>query len=563
MTKFLISLLLITFFLSACATSTSPITIDEATQISENTDLTPPEVNVSPTTVEIQIQDRTNPEPIVLATETATPTLMPTITPMPEANRWHWAFKPETSEIFVVNQSGEGHRIGEFDLLDIDNYRLLTVSDHQVLLFTFSQNKPGLFLLDLKEIQSIKLPSSFYYDENLFINSLKLVGVADDKAYFLFSTEQGSQTDNNYYPEKGPIYKIDLQSKQVSLVDEKVYHEPYYDNRLLFLESKDGLFKRYFSTNTNNLLVRELNLETGESRIITSSTGSPTRVNSSIHGDIFHLTNSNVIVDVEGESVTISESESVLRLLRGGEAVIYPKNCLGPCDLEIIDPMTNRILHKYTLPWVAQSFIRLGTQLLPNQKMLWIGASSNQLLDAPATRKDFPQLNDIDFPVFLLSEEKPAELIGIFSNEFLDYYQYPISDDGRYILLKSVSGSHYFIYDTFENLELFSLPIKEGWDYFYGDVNFYEEGFLIHFLASNSEKEYIDFYSVYNFGQSGSVYWEDQEGEILSCPDLFSDGTISCWIQRPDTNYDLVRFEPGTEKLRKLVENVFVLESFN
>jgi len=561
MIKSIISLLLIMLFLFACGTP--PTAIDVATQVSKNTDLPAPEVSVTPTTVEIQIQDRTNPEPVVLASETASPTLMPTNTPIPEKNRWHWAFKPETSEIFVVNQSGEVHSIGEIDLLDIDNYRLLSVSDHQVLLFTFSQNKPGLYLLDLKEIQAIKLPASFYYDENLFINSLDVIGVVDDKAYFIFSTEQSSQTDRNYYPEKGPIYKIDLLSKHVSLVDEKVYHEPFYDDQLLFLQSKDGHFTRYFSENNNNLLVRELNLETGESRTITSSNGSPSRVNSSIFGEIFHLTNSNVVVDVEGESVIITDSESELRLLRGGEAVIYPKNCQGPCDIEIIDPMTNKILHNYTLPWVAQSFISLGTQLLPNKNMLWMGAASSQLLDAPETRNDFPELNDVDFPVFLMSEEKPAELIGIFSKKFLDYFQYPISDDGRYILLKSISGSHYFIYDAFENLELFSLPIKEGWDYFYGDVRFYTEGILIHFLASNNEKDYIDFYSLHEFGQTGSVYWEDQEGSILTCPDLFSDGTISCWIQRPDTNYDLVRFEPNTENSKYLIENVFVLESIN
>lgn len=471
MIKSLLPLLLIVLFISACGTP--PAAIDEATQVSQNTELSPPEEKETPTTVEIQIQDRTNPKPIILDSETASPTLMPTNTPIPETNRWHWAFKPETSEIFVVNQSGEVHSIGEIDLVNNYDYSLLTVSNHQALLFTFSKNKPIFYLLDLREIHAIKLPASFYFDVNLFLHSLEVVGVADNKAYFNFSTEQSSQTDRNYYPEKGPIYKIDLTSKQVSLVDEKVYHEPFYNDRLLFLQSKDGRFTRYFSENINNLLVRELNLETGESRTITSSTGSPNRVNSSIHGDIFHLTNSNVIVDMEGVSVTITDSESELRLLWGGEAVIYPNNCQGPCDIKIIDPMTNKILHNYTLPWVAQSFFRLGTQLLPNQNMLWIGASPNQLFDSPATRNDFPELVDVDFPVFLLNEEKPAELIGIFSNEFLDYFQYPISDDGRYILLKSISGSHYFIYDAFENLELFSLPIKEGWDYFYGDVRFF------------------------------------------------------------------------------------------
>ncbi len=559
MTKSLIVLLLIILFLSAC--STPPSAVDEATQVGEITVYTPPAENATPTPIQLQVQDRTNPEPIVLATVTTAPPITPTNNSIPETNRWHWVFNPDSSEILVVNQSGDVHSIGEIDLAGNYNYRLLPVSDHQVLLFTFSQKKPVVFLFDLKEIQTIKLPASFYYDENMLINSLEVVGVSDHNAYFIFSTEQSSQTDRNTYPEKGPIYKIDLVSKEVNLVDEKVYHEPSYDNRLLFLQSKDGLFTRYFKASNNDLLVRELNLNTGEVRTITSSTGSPNRVNSSIHGEIFHLTVSNVFVEVGGKSVNVTGSESELRLLRGGEAVLSSGDCQGPCDIEIIEPMTNKILANYTLPWVAQSFFRLGTQFLPNQNMLWIGASSSQLLEPPATQSDFPELDDFDHPVFLLGDQKQEELIGIFPNEFFDFFQYPISDDGRYILLKSSTGSHYFIYDAFENLELFSLPIEEGWDYFYGDVSFFEEGILIHFLASNPDKEYKDFYSMHQFGQSGSVYWEDQEGSILSCPDLFSDGTLACWFQNPDLYYDLVRFNPTDQTKVQLVENIEVLES--
>ena len=248
----------------------------------------------------------TNPIPVA----TKTMEITSTSSPISEANRWHWVFKPDSSEILVVNQSGEVNSIGEIDLLvDNYNYRLLTVNDHQVLLFTFSQNKPVLFLLDLEEIQAINLPASFYYDENMMINSLEIVGVSEKNAYFIFSTEQSSETASTSYPEKGPIYKIDLVSQEISLVDEKVYHEPLYDNRLLFLQSKDDLFTRYFSANNNELLVRELNLNTGGVRTITSSTGSPSGVYSSTSGDIFLLTRSNVVIDLEGNSVTITDSE--------------------------------------------------------------------------------------------------------------------------------------------------------------------------------------------------------------------------------------------------------------
>jgi hypothetical protein len=553
MKNYFLSLSILILFLTACSAEVSP-----PVAVPTESSTVSMEVNSTETNQPDSLLETTSTMPV------ATQTLMvsPTSTPIPEANRWHWVFKPDSSEILVVNQSGEVNSIGEFDLL-VDNYdyRLLTVSDHQVLLFTFSQNKPVLFLLDLKEIQEINLPASFYYDANMLINSVEMVGVSENNAYFIFSNEQSYETTGSSYPEKGPIYKIDLISTEVSLVDEKVYHEPLYDNRLLFLQSKDGLFTRYFSANNNDLLVRELNLETSEIRTITSSTGSPYRVNFSTYGDIFHLTNTNLVIDVEGRSVAITNSESGLRLLRSGEAVIFPGNCQGPCDLEIMDLMTNKILKNFTLPWVIQSFNRLGTQFLPSQNMLWIGAASGSLLEPSATQGDFPELDEFDSPVFLLSDEKPAELIGVYSYEFSNFSQFPISDDGRYILLKSLTGTKYFIYDVYNNLELFTLPIQDGWDYFYGDVRFYEEGILIHFLASNPEKEYADFYALYEYGKTESVYWEDHEGMILTCPDLFSDGTLACWFQSPDLSYDLVRFNPKDQIKVTLIENIEVLES--
>ncbi|MDO9084758.1 MAG: hypothetical protein Q7U53_01015 [Anaerolineaceae bacterium] len=553
MKNYFLSLSIFILFLTACSAEVSP----------------PVAVPTESSTVSMEVNStETNQPDSLLETistkpdATQTLEVSPTSTPIPEANRWHWVFKPDSSEILVVNQSGEVNSIGEFDLL-VDNYdyRLLTVSDHQVLLFTFSQNKPVLFLLNLKEIQEINLPASFYYDANMLINSVEMVGVSENIAYFIFSTEQSYETTGSSYPEKGPIYKIDLVSTEVSLVDEMVYHEPLYDNRLLFLQSKDGLFTRYFSANNNELLVRELNLNTGGVRTITSSTGSPSGVFSSTSGDIFLLTRSNVVIDVEGKSVAITNSESGLRLLRNGEAVISPGNCQGPCDIEIFGPMENTILNNYTLPWVVRSFNRLGTQFLPSQNLLWVGAASGFLLEPPATHGDFPELDEFDSPVFLLSDEKPAELVGIYPYEFSNFFHYPISEDGRYILLKSLTGTHYFMYDAFDNLELFTLPIKEGWDYFYGDVRFYEEGILVHFLASNSDQEYADFYSLHEYGKTGSVYWEDQEGSILSCPNLFSDGTLACWFQGPDLSYDLVRFNPNDQTKESLIENIDVLES--
>jgi hypothetical protein len=548
-------LILIVFILllTACSPVVSP-TVATPTQFSTvSMDVNSTETSQPDSPLEI-----TNTIPVATKTLEVTPTS----TPIPEANRWHWVFKPDSSEILVVNQSGEVNSIGEIDLL-VDNYdyRLLTVSDHQVLLFTFSQNEPVLFLLDLEKIQEINLPPSFYYEVDMLINSVEMVEVSDNNAYFIFSTEQSYQTSSTSYPEKGPIYKIDLVSQVVSLVDEMVYHDPLYGNRLLFFQSKDGIFTRYFSENNNDLLIRELNLNTGGVRTITNSNGSPTGVYSSTSGDIFFLSRTNVVVDLEGKSVAITNSDSGLRLLRNGEVVVSPKNCQGPCDIEIFDPMENKILNNYTLPWVVQSFNRLGSQFLPSQNLLWIGAASGFLLEPPATQADFPELDEFDSPVFLLSDEKPAELVGVYPYEFSNFFHYPISDDGRYILMKSLTGTHYFMYDAFENLELFTLPINEGWDYFYGDVRFYEDGILVYFLASNTDNEYMEFYSLHEYGKTGSVYWEDQNSSILTCPDLFADGTLACWFYGSDLSFDLVRFNPTDQTKVTLIENIDVLES--
>ena len=117
------------------------------------------------------------------------------------------------------------------------------------------------------------------------------------------------------------------------------------------------------------------------------------------------------------------------------------------------------------------------------------------------------------------------------------------------------------MYDAFENLELFTLPIKEGWDYFYGDVRFYEEGILVYFLASNTDNEYMEFYSLHEYGKTGSVYWEDQNSSILTCPDLFADGTLACWFYGSDLSFDLVRFNPKDQTKEPLIENIEVLGS--
>lgn len=421
--------------------------------------------------------------------------------------------------------------------------------------------KPVIKMFGLNEIQDVSLPAMFAYDEYMFLTSLQMVGTSDNFGYFIFTTESSYETSSSSYPEKGPLYQIDLNSLNFKLIDSNVYQSPYVDSRYYFFKSENGQKLRYFKAQDSALLINELDFLSGAVRTIAQSSGSPDIVNVSEFGDSFYLPRSDLYIRSDGTSKSFTNSQSDVRLIKSGEIIFIPSNCLGPCEIEVIEPLSGVVVEAYTLPWSTQAFSRLGTQLLPDGSLLWIGASKLSLITSPSTSNNFPELENDASPVFRLSVDGNYQLIGVRKLYDLEFSnQYPISRDGRFILLKSPSSSAYFIYDAYENKEVVSMPEYDNWIYDYGSTYFYPEGILIQFKASTSEKEYTQFFSLVHYDSSETFYWEDPDENILFCPDVFQDGSISCWIQNQDLNYDLVRFRPTTQNIIYLIENVFALE---
>lgn len=559
MKKLIFVSFLIILLLSACNSSPTPAVSSVAMDGTEIKDSVL-ESGISSEVVKEKAESPT-PEPIILPTETSTATIVPTSTPVPEKDRWHWIFSPDSGEIQVVNQLGDVRSIGKLDLNDVYNYRLLQYNDHQALFFTLLNGKPVIKMFGLNGIQDVGLPTAFSYDEYLYLASIQKAGASDKYGYFIFATESSYETAGSSYPEKGPLYQIDLNSLSIRLIDSNVFQDNIMDFRYYFFQSEDGQKLRYFKMQDSALLINELDFMNGTVRTIAQSTGSPDLVSASEFGNSFFLPKSDLYITANGSSKTFTRTQSIVRLLRSGEIVFIPNNCSGPCEINVVEPMSGAIVGTYTLPWSAQSYLRIGTQILSDGSLLWIGTRKIFLQDKPANPDLYSQLDDYDYPVFRLNQDGSSQVIGVFHpRDYTFEYRYPISLDERFILMKSINDSKFFIYDSEKNQEILTLPSKNGWDFDYGYAFFYPEGILIDFSISNPQKEYSQLFALLHYGTQESVNWENSEDYIYFCPDIFADGTISCWVQRQDLNYDLVRFRPPTQNIINLIENVVVLE---
>lgn len=546
-------------FLSAC--NAPPVAIEESLVVSDQIDSNPTEEIAAPTIESIERQRSSTPETSIVPTETTLPTIEPTSTPIPEEMRWHWVYSPETSQIQVVNQLGEIHSIGSMDIDEVYDYRLFRLNENRSLFFSLREEKPVVKLFGLDEIININIPGSFSIDRNMFLRSIQVVGNFDNFVYFLFATESSVEKDRSLYPSNGPLYQLDLDSLSINLIESNVYQDSFMDFRYYFYLSQEGSKIRYFKGQGITLFINELDFSNGTVRTIIQSTGSPNNVNGSDYGESFFLSKPDLFVTIDGYSKSFAKAQSQVKLLRSGEIIVFPSECYGPCQIEVVDPKTDAVIGNYLLPWSTQAYSRLGTRLLPDGTLIWVGESKGRLLKTPLTSGDFPDLEDIDSPVFRLSKDGSNKFIGVIREYDFEYLnRFPLSQDGRYILLKSSENSSYFIYDLFEDEETLSFPEVDNWNYDGGSVFFYSKGLLIQFYASALD-EYSQFLSFLHFDSNESIFWEVPEYNILFCPDIFADGTIACWQQREDLNYDLVRFKPGTKDFTPLVENVYVLES--
>jgi hypothetical protein len=483
---------------------------------------------------------------------------------VPEPTRWHWAYDAAAGNMVAVELSGQQKVVAPFDLLGFDKRVAFPLDETRALLFVKSGENMRAFLLSLDAVQEISLPDSFPYDANLSFRSLTLVAVRGQKAFVAFTTRQ-SHGGGITFPSRGPGFLIDLDGLSARMVDANVYNESLEDPRSWFFPSDDGRYVRFFAGDDNNLQIRELDMDTGQDRVLENTVSTPKYIVISREGEVWYMANVGQVGDINGNHVDYPEPDSHLFPLAKGNGIITPKDCSAPCTLELIEPFGGNTHLTYAMPWNIEqtSFYPMLTQLLPDQTLLTVGTATGNLFEFPVDFESYPGLLDDDLPVFRLSPEGESEWVGIYSD--LAFFSEPdlmISADWRYMLMKSTDQSNYYIYDTLADKALFNLPVEEGWDMFYATAQFFEHGAFIHLTGSNGNNEFKEFFSRGIFDTSETVVWTEQGNTFSSCTDLYSDGMLACWYyDEAQQNSDFVRVDPASGTRMPLLENVIEFEA--
>lgn len=262
-------------------------------------------------------------------------------------------------------------------------------------------------------------------------------------------------------------------------------------------------------------------------------------------------------MNIDGDQKDFSDKSLALWPLKDGKSVIFPRDCADNCEIKVVSPFGTDAELTYRLPWGTQSgaFSEGIGQLLPDQSFLFVGSSSRSLSTKPAALQAYPDLKDDDSPVFRLTPDGQARLVGITQDA--------TSPDGRYTLMRSSDQTAFFIYDVVEDRPLFTMPIDPDLEEYLTKASFFDDGILVNLTASvpGGQKVYRNFYHAYSYKTSTSRAWEDAKLEFNGCPDLLEDGSVVCWLYRTDTsNADLIRYDPSSGTKTPLLENVWLID---
>jgi hypothetical protein len=404
-------------------------------------------------------------------------------------------------------------------------------------------------------MQKIKLPDEpFYFNTEFAQTSRAIVAVHEDRVLFSYVTESAS----NIMPDTGPIFLMDLTALTTKLIDKTVSRDPYSNNSYWFHASPDGRYLRYMSGDQHKMDIRELDMVTGEARTLFTTSGSSYNIRTSPEGDLWYLRADKKILDLNGNQTDFTDESQTARPMQDGNVAVYPRECVDDCEIKVFAPFGNTTQLTYNFPWGIESASIYNNlnQVLPDQSLLVAGKPSAFLSKAPTAVADYPDLLGEDSPLFRLTPDGKARLVGIYIGN--------ASKDGHYILLRSSDQTKFFIYDVIADRTLFDIPIDTKLeDYYLMSARFFDTGILINLSASvpGEKNVYRFFYHAYVYETSASSAWEDVNAEINSCPDLLEDGTLVCWFGRTDgNNFDLVRFDPTTGTKTVLLENVWLID---
>ena len=504
-------------------------------------------------------------QPVGVDTATPEPTTAPT--PVPPAARWYWAVDSDTAKVIGVNQFGERRELGTQDQADYLHTTATSLDDGRALLFLDTDDTLRVYLLTPDGMQKIKLPSEPYYFNTEFSQSGRaVVAVHDEYAVFTYVTKEVYQGQTVGAVDTGPVFLVDLKSLTASLIDEEGNRDPLDVNRAWFRTSKDGRYLRYVNGNADaeKMEIRELDLVTGKARTIYTAKGPPVRLYTSPEGDLWYLRREGLILDLNGNQTDFPDMAQMLSPLKDGKVLGYSWNCVDNCEIKVFSPFGNDAALTYNLPWTienATSYIKVR-QVLPDQSLLFAGLPYVQLSNTPAIVETYPELTWLDIPLFRLTPDGQARLVGTYvEGDFTSN----VSPNGQFIVMKSTDQTSFFIYDAVADRPLFDIPINPDLEDPLVTVKFFDNGILAESSASEpgtKHSVYHSFYYLYDFKTSTVRAWEDVNAEINTCPDLLEDGTLVCWFYRTDgENFDLVRYDPASGAKTTLLENVWLIDS--
>lgn len=536
----IIPILISLIFIVACAVTTpapsasGPASSDPATEPTSN--------NSSP----ISVEDT--------ATVTLTPEVTSTSTPVPAPSHWYWAVDLDTQKIIAVNQFGERREIGTLDPSENETTSYLSIDNERALLFMDSNNDLRLYLLTPDAMQKIALPSEpFYFDSASWQPSRAILAAYEDQVLFSYVTDGSS----NIMPDRGPILFVDLKALTTKLIDEAVSRGSYNDSRSWIHASADGRILRYLNGDRAKMEIRQLDMLTGEAHTLFTTTGSSYYIHASPQGDLWYSSDTNLIQDLNGNQKELTDTSLTFRPLKDGYGLLYPRDCVDDCEIRLSSPFGKQAELAYDLPWT----IELGTfygevgQWLPDQSLLLAGKPSAYFMNPPAAAETYPELTGDDSPLFRLTPDGQSRLVGIHLRS--------VSDDGRYILLRSTDQTSFFIYDAVDDRPLFDMPVEPGLEGFFPTVKFLDTGILVNLTASvtGDSDTYRSFHYAYSHNTSTARAWEDGNLEYSICPDLLEDGSVICWLSRMElSNFDLIRYDAATETRTTLLENVWLID---
>lgn len=489
---------------------------------------------------------------------TSSPEPTSTNTPVPPSPHWYWALDSETLKVVAVNQFGETRELGAVDAADDLHTSSISLDNERALLFLDADNNLRVYLLTPDGMQKIALPSDApYYDTESSSSSRAVLAIHEDHVVFSYVTDGGS----NIMPDQGPIFLIDLTSLTATLIDKSVSRGPYTDNSKWLHISQDGRYLRYLNSDQGKMEIRELDLVTGDTNTLYTTSGSSYYIYASPQGDLWYLHNSKLIWETNGNQIDFTDELQTIRPLENGRAIVYPQDCVDDCELKVITPFGNEAEFTYHFPWVIEfgTFYNNLNQLLPDQNLLFAGKPHSYLSDTPAAAETYPSLLGEDIPIFRLAPDGRARLLGTYVE---DFFTSNISANGQYILMKSIDQSSFFIYDVLADQPLFDMPVNPDLEGFFATVRFFDTGIVVNLEASVSGEQdaYRNFYHVYSYKTSNALTWEDGNREYSGCPDLFEDVTIVCWLYTTDNSFDLVRYDPATGTKTILLENAWPLD---